>query len=314
QRSSQLFRLPADPKTPVVPRPLPSNSRTPRGVWVVAFVALLVGGWLLYRFFNPPLGPLPEQFVDRFGQKFLRMEEGTFAMGSPDGEVDRHADESITGPVTIRGSWYVMTTEVTHGTFMSVMGRSPSVHARAMNSKVASHMPVDSVTWDEAVEFCKRLTELEKQRRPGWGYRLPTEAEWEFTCRAGSIAPWSLADPAAPGIGAVHRPNPSTNPFQETPKPPDYPARVGQSMANNWGLHDCHGNIAEWCQDFYQRTYPAGARTNPTGPTNGDLRVVRGGSYQDPLSRCRSAARRGLSPDTRDAGIGFRVVYAKLSD
>ena len=172
-------------------------------------------------------------------------------------------------------------------------------------------MPVDSVTWDEAAEFCKKLGQLDPNRRPGWSYRLPTEAEWEFACRAGAATPFGCGGKLTPGTTAIFTPA-DTDPLSngDAPKPPSMPARVGQTEPNKFGLYDLHGNVWEWCGDWYQKGYPPGPRTDPKGPEAGDLRAVRGGAFNEPAARCRSAARKGLPPDKREMNVGFRVVFA----
>jgi eukaryotic-like serine/threonine-protein kinase len=252
--------------------------------------------------------------------KMVKLDGGTFRMGSPDNEPNRKADEGPVREVTIRGPLYVSETEVTNLHFRKAMGRS----AQPAASKFAAQtdfLPVESVTWDEAVEFCAKLTESEKNQpwfRKGWAYRLPTEAEWEYACRAGTDTPFAhgtgdrlLAGGERPQ--AVYRVFGMGDPYEEgdaNAKPPRFPGDARKTVPNKFGLYDTHGNVAEWCADFYRaEAYKDAGRDNPTGPADGDRRVVRGGSFRDPATNLRSAARNGLRPDTRDATVGFRVVY-----
>jgi len=209
---------------------------------------------------------------------------------------------------------------VTHGQYHKVVGESPpgsEVSRRAANP--AEH-PVEFVSYEDAAEFCQLLTDQEKGQshaRPGWAYRLPTEAEWEFCCRAGTTTPFSTGEILLNLKQARYTPTGGEKEVMleggstRGPGIDHIPGKVGHFDPNPWGLYDMHGNVAEWCHDWYRRGYPAdGARENPTGPPTGERRVVRGGSFRDPASACRSAARVGVSPHERRGTIGFRVVYA----
>jgi formylglycine-generating enzyme required for sulfatase activity len=151
-----------------------------------------------------------------------------------------------------------------------------------------SAVPVDSVTWEEANEFCRRLTA--KERRGGWEYRLPTEAEWEYACRAGTATLFWSGESLVLGEHAIFDAEqaPERRIERNTPHP------VGSTAANPFGLFDTHGNVWEWCAD----------------PADGGRRVARGGSWREPAEQCQSAARRLLNPTAREPDVGFRVVYA----
>jgi formylglycine-generating enzyme required for sulfatase activity len=154
-----------------------------------------------------------------------------------------------------------------------------------------SAVPVDSVTWEEANEFCRRLTA--KERRSGWEYRLPTEAEWEYACRAGTETPFWSGESLVLGEHAIFDGEQASGRRIErnTPHP------VGSTAANPFGLFDTHGNVWEWC----------------AGPMDGGRRVARGGSWREPAARCISSARRLLDPTSRESDVGFRVVYAPVN-
>jgi formylglycine-generating enzyme required for sulfatase activity len=275
--------------------------------------------------------------------KMVRLEGGTFHMGSPADEPGRPpvtaGEPDPEGPVhevTVSGPFLMAATEVTFAQYWKVMDNtSPkgSVSRARGANQLPSH-PVEGVTYDEAVDFCRRLTAKDRDQphaRPGWAYRLPTEAEWEYAARAGTTTPFGVGENGADRL--VYRPQQKlyaayftvtgSDPCEDAdPAPPlPIPAKAGQCPPNRWGLYDMHGNVAEWCQDWYRPGYPAdGPRTDPTGPAAGDRRVVRGGSFKDPASACRSAARKGVRPfavgddpaDPSTGTIGFRVVYAPV--
>jgi formylglycine-generating enzyme required for sulfatase activity len=156
----------------------------------------------------------------------------------------------------------------------------------------ALNVPVIQITWQDAVEFCNWLGEIEGKK-----YRLPTEAEWEFACRAGNLASTAWGD--------VSREHSRFAWFRENSS--GRPRQVGDLKANALGLYDMHGNVAEWCADWMS-TYPAEAETDPTGPSDGRERVVRGGAWDASRLGQRSAARAGVGPSTHNERIGFRVA------
>jgi formylglycine-generating enzyme required for sulfatase activity len=202
------------------------------------------------------------------------------------------------------------------------MGTSPAKHPKQQRNPGV--VPVDSVTWAEADEFCQRLTRSDASRRAGWAYRLPTEAEWEYACRSGTSTPfWSgekLLHPRhaifdleksledRPVLGELDPSRPPVGQFdRERPHP------VKSTEPNAYRLYDLHGNVWEWCADYYDRTaYQARSATDPRGPASGDWRVIRGGSWREPAKACRSAARRGHGPTLRAEDVGFRVVFARV--
>jgi len=203
---------------------------------------------------------------------------GKFMMGE---EEDQHE-------VTISKPFYVGVTEVTQAQYEAVMGTNPSDFKGATN-------PVETVSWNDATEFCKKLPEKTRQT-----VRLPTEAEWEYACRAGSKTGFSFGD-ADEGLGdyAWYGANGG-----RTTHP------VGQKKPNAWGLFDMHGNVWEWCADWYG-DYPKGAATDPQGPASGRFKFLRGGAWHSSPSHCRSASRDCDSPDYRYAiPSGFRVVVS----
>jgi formylglycine-generating enzyme required for sulfatase activity len=318
--SSQVFKLPPpDPSDRKPGRRRSSSRGLPIGLTLVALGALFAVaalGFTAYSLFRPSDPGPPEPFTNTVGMKMVRLEGGTFRMGSPDSEPGRRADEGPAHEVTIHGPLYVSATEVTNGQFLRVMGVNPA-KARTI-AKSPEHLPVENVTWDEANEFCRKLTEKERGQpwaRKGWAYRLPTEAEWEYACRAGTDTPTAFGERAVFGAQAVYRAT-GSDPLElggDPAKPLKFAQEVGKTEANKFGLHDMHGNVAEWCGDWYRsEAYKDAAKDDPTGPADGDKRVVRGGSFRDPASATRSAARGFARPNERDDSIGFRVVYAPV--
>ncbi len=335
--SSQVFKLPAQSNDtdPIRRR---ANAGFPYAMVGLTFGILLLAAIFAYAAYlalQPrPLPPI-EAFTNVAEMKMVKIEGGTFDMGSPANEPGRAEpkprqpdDESPVHKVAIRGPFLMSATEVTHNQYLKVVGTSPpqsSVVKRAAN---AGDHPVEFVSYEDAMEFCRKLTEKEKiepHARPGWVYRLPTEAEWEYCCRAGMDTAYAFGSKLSniPKLGGSIQPGGRYMPTSEEKEQDlegntnkealieDMPGRVLQFEPNAFGLYDMHGNVAEWCLDWYKRGYPsAEPRDNPPGPLTGERRVVRGGSYKDPASVCRSAARIGYSPSERRATIGFRIVYA----
>jgi len=228
---------------------------------------------------------------------------GTFRMGSPTNEVDREPlfPLGVEGPqtaVTISQGFWMGQYEVTQGEYLAVMGINPS------GFRGNPSLPVETVSWYNATNYCGKLT----QRERGAGriatnsvYRLPTEAEWEYACRAWTSTRYSHGDD--PDYSELTKYAWYDQDSQASTHP------VGQKLPNPWGLYDMHGNVAEWCQDRYG-AHPGGIAIDPQGPTTGSERVSRSGLWLRPASYCRSAFRRGIAPDFASDGLGFRVVLA----
>jgi formylglycine-generating enzyme required for sulfatase activity len=230
-----------------------------------------------------------KSFTNSLGMTFVLIPAGTFQMGSPPGEAGRFDDERR-HQVTISRPFYLQTTQVTQGQWERVMGHNPSFF-----KKCGKDCPVERVSWHDAQAFIARLNHMEKTDE----YTLPTEAEWEYACRAGSTTRFSFGDDAAKlGDYAWHGGNSGG-----TPRP------VGQKKPNAWGLYDMHGNVWEWCLDWYG-PYPDRPVTDPTGPDVGQFRVLRGGSwdfgYLD-LFRC-ARCNYSFRPTDRYDRRGFRVA------
>jgi formylglycine-generating enzyme required for sulfatase activity len=233
-------------------------------------------------------------FTNSLGMKFVLIPPGTFMMGSPPDEPKRKPDEKQ-HQVTISKPFYLQTTEVTQELWKAIMGHNPSVFKNC-----GTNCPVSMVSWNEAQEFLKRINEKEKTTK----YRLPTEAEWEYACRAGTNTVFNTGNCITTDQANYHGKHPlpgcPLGPNRETP------LAVGSLPPNAWGLYDMHGNLWEWCQDWYGN-YPDDHVTDPTGPVSGDGRVVRGGSWNHFAANMRSAYRGAEVPDGQHC-IGIRVV------
>ncbi len=218
------------------------------------------------------------------GMKFVLVPAGSFIMGTDKGQ----PDERPIHKVNISKPFYLGTTEVTQAQYEKVMGKNPSKHKGA-------DMPINRVSWLDAQAFCKKLSAMDE----AGSYRLPSEAEWEHACRAGSKTLYYWGD----GLNKEYGWFRETSGFKLHP--------VAKCKANAWGLYDMAGNAWEWCQDFYARNYAPGEQTDPTGPPEGPNRILRGGSFYSSVTSARSANRRHQEPEESDEGdITFRVVYA----
>ena len=235
---------------------------------------------------GPTSVELPES-TNSIGMEFKLIPAGTFIMGDASGEDDETPHE-----VTLTKPFKMGVHEVTQAQYEQVMGVNPS-HFKGANK------PVEMVSWEEAVEFCRRLSELPAEKAAGNVYRLPTEAEWECASRAGTNTKYSFGDDASDLEQYAWY---YDNSDRKTHS-------VGGKKPNAWGLCDMHGNVLEWCQDW-MGAYPSGNVTDPTGPVEGSSPVIRGGSWTDPAETCRSAIRFWSVPSDRYRDLGFRVCLS----
>ena len=225
---------------------------------------------------------------------------GKFTMGSPISELDRNFSE-VQHSVTISQGFYMKKYEVTQAEFFSVMGYQPSAFT-------GTNLPVENVSWLDATNYCYKLNEKERKsgRLPkGYKYTLPTEAQWEYACRAGTTNATSYGT----NLSATAANFDGNNPYNGAAIG-DFLGRttsVGTYKANAWGLFDMHGNVLEWCADWYG-SYPSTDVTDPMGPASGSERVLRGGSWFSYGRICRSAYRGSDSPSTKKNTTGFRTI------
>ncbi|CAN2049772.1 formylglycine-generating enzyme [Candidatus Magnetomoraceae bacterium gMMP-1] len=230
------------------------------------------------------------------GMEFVYIQPGTFMMGSPSDEPERDNDETQ-HKVTISRGFYMQTTEVTQGQWKKIMGSNPSGFKNC-----GDNCPVEQVSWNDTQEFIKKLN-----RRTGKTYRLPTEAEWEYACRAGTTTPFYFGETIS-----TDQANYDGNCIYGSGKKGIYRERtiaVGSFPPNSFGIYDMHGNIYEWCQDIYSSdAYSKHQRYDPIYADSGSNRVIRGGSWYSDPRNVRCADRRYNSPGHRNYGLGFRLV------
>ncbi len=246
------------------------------------------------------------------GVKLCWCPPGSFRMGSPRSERERRPDETQVDVTLSKGFW-MGKYEVTQGQWQRVVGDFPAKQPAGEGPD----FPVVEVNYAEAEGFCRKLTELghrSGELPAGWDFRLPTEAQWEYACRAGTTTATSFGDRLS-----SKQANFKGKPYNGAEEGPSLKraSRVGSYPANPWGLHDMHGNVCEWCRDWYHRTLPGG--TDPDlsgarGTPNRDgtfSRSRRGGAWSDEGWPQRSAFRQRYEPDRRADHIGFRVVAVR---
>ena len=247
------------------------------------------------------LAQSPKEITNSIGMKLVLIPKGAFMMGSPESEV-RIAD-ATQHEVTISKDYYLGLYEVTQAQYEKMMGKNPSrfqgdnLRGDSLRRDSTNH-PVEQVSWGDAVDFCKKLSDLTEEKKAGRVYRLPTEAEWEYACRAGSKSAYSFGE-SSKSLGDYAW-------FDQNSNRQTHP--VGEKKANAWGLYDMHGNVWEWCSDWYGQ-YPKGAVSDPVGTRESSNRVFRGGSWYDHFEYCRSARRLGYFPSGRD-DFGLRVALS----
>jgi formylglycine-generating enzyme required for sulfatase activity len=244
----------------------------------------------------------PKAFTNSLGMEFVLIPPGSFAMGSqikPEeaakkfgGDIGWYKNEHPAHPVKISKPFYLQKTEVTQGQWKSVMGQNPSFH-----SDCGDDCPVENVSWDEVQIFLEKLNNLEGLEGAG-RYRLPTEAEWEYACRAGTSTEFSFGD----DVGQLYN-------YAWFIENSDQINPVGTKKPNPWGIYDMHGNVWEWVEDNLHRNYNGAPDDGRAwvGHPQAD-RVVRGGGWNYDARNCRSAARHYFAPDFNGSNYGFRIA------
>jgi formylglycine-generating enzyme required for sulfatase activity len=254
------------------------------------------------------LGEGGRDFTNSAGMKLVRIPKAKFMMGAPDGDNTAGANEKPRHEVELRRDFFMGACEVTQKQWKAVMGNNPSYFCKEGGGRGqvqgldTDDFPVENVNWDDAQAFCKKLNARAEEVGQGRVYRLPTEAEWEYCCRGGKDVkePFTLKKPVDsldPKLANIRGSN-----LNRT-------CKVGSYPPNPFGLYDMHGNILEWCHDWYGvNTFKEKDRKDPMGPTSGSYKLLKGGAYlYDPAS-CRTGYRNYTGPQQRANFFGFRVV------
>jgi formylglycine-generating enzyme required for sulfatase activity len=232
-------------------------------------------------------------------ERMIWIAPGAVVLGSPLNERGRNSDEDPRTHVTISRGYWIGKYEVTQGEYLAVMGDNPSTFQGDTNR------PVEKVSWHDANDYCVRLTEIAREKGTlpsGYVYRLPTEAEWEYACRGGTTSRFSFGeDPEERALRDFAW-------FAGNSGWTTHP--VGQLKPNPWGLYDMHGNVLEWCAGIWSQSYPGGQVPGYNGPSEGWLRVARGGSWLYGGPFARSANRDDYGAGNRCSDLGFRIVLA----
>lgn len=284
-----------------------------------------------------------DTLTNSVGMKLVFLTPGPVTVGSPKTEYLRNDDEPLQ-PLMLSRTAYLGVHEVTQAQYAKIMGKNPSYYcatgdgADAVAGKDTANFPVEQVSWNDATAFCQKLSALPEEQKAKRAYRLPTEAEWEAACRAGTSTVFHTGDRLSPKQANIR----GDRPYLNSPEGESLgrTTAVGSYPANAFGLFDMHGNVAEWCSDYYTpkrfmsfAIYSQGGTQDafngymeminkmneeqrkalvsvedPTGPDTGETRVFRGGAFAGDVAFCRSACRRDKDPDYTYRGIGFRVI------
>ena len=268
---------------------------------------------------------VPVEWENSIGMKFVLIPPGEFMMGSTEEEVaqlteegkrdnapgwsmERLPGEAPQHRVRVTRPFWLGVTEVTQAQYQRIMGSNPS------KFQGEGQRPVERVSWNDCVDFCRRLSELPEEKAAKRHYGLPTEAQWEYACRAGNLGRrWFSAQPKPLPKAIEAKLLCQCAWFKANAGGKTHP--VGQLRANPWGLHDVYGNVWEWCQDWYDSGYYAKSPINdPPGPEAGSNRVLRGGGWCFAPGACRSAARAGAAPGYHQADAGLRVAASVVRE
>jgi formylglycine-generating enzyme required for sulfatase activity len=284
-----LLELPAEPVAPPAPRLLVSPFSAAEALSSQQSLSSSLGREV--------------ELTNGIGMKFRLIPPGTFLMGSP-GDEERRSSSEHQHEVTLTRSFYMGVYPVTQGEWTRVMGSNPS-RFKSVSGQNTSRFPVESVSWKDAQKFLGKLSA--SHGMSGVRYRLPTEAEWEYACRGGTTSPFSFGNVLNGDKANCDGNSPygtsSTGPFLGRT------SVVGSYEANGFGLYDMHGNVWEWCEDWWGGDYYSSSPSeDPAGPSSGSSRVLRGGSWRDGARSCRSAVRVRYVPAGRRDIYGFRLL------
>ncbi len=301
------------------------------GAVLVVCVVVCIGGFVVIPQMFESAKPLDPEYTTTVGKiQLKRIDAGSFDMGSPDAERGHQPDESPVRTVTMSKPFYIGSLEVTRQQYMDVMGKAPAISPPRLDDKYLPRTPA-TVSWDDANEFLKKLNTRETNKRGGWEFRLPTEAEWEYCARCGKGGPFGGKVTLRQYRDGIFKLDADDTYGESIPEITtaytfdDKPCPVGAAdpkkdfdhpyrrEANEWGLYDMAGNVWELCRDRYDN-YPSGPATDPTGPTTGSQRVARGGAFNESATRCRASSRRIVEPGKASLSVGFRVVYGPKLD
>jgi len=278
-------------------------------------------------FIYPTMAQVPHEVINSIGMKFVKIPKGTFTMGAPETELGFGRDETQ-HEVTISKDFYLGVFEVTQSEYSKLMEKNPSQnrYRGRFYSVDTDELPVEQVSWEDAVEFCSRLSESPEEKKESRLYRLPTEAEWEYACRAGTQTPFHFGATLSPEVanynGNYTYGNGQKGKYRETTIPVK-----SLKAPNAWGLHHMHGNVWEWCMDDWHGSYNSAPTDGSAWIDNdnhshsgnheqylkavlnsGDLnKLLRGGSWFNHPKDCRSANRNDYSRDGQDNDLGFRL-------
>lgn len=262
---------------------------------------------------KPAATATPQTVVNSIGMRLVLIPAGEFQMGASESEVGSRVDERPVHRVRITRPFLLDSHEVTQEEYQKVMGINPSNFcstgdgARKVKGIDTRQFPVEQVSWTDAVAFCEKLSALPEEQKAGRVYRLPTESEWQYACRAGTTTPFHYGT----ALGAADANINGNFPYGGAPRSKmlGRTAKVGSYKPNAFGLYDMHGNVSEMTGDWYARFYFAESpMDDPPGAEKGGDRVVLGGGWGTDAARCRSAFRRSNAPSGKASYFGFRVA------
>jgi len=249
-----------------------------------------------------------KDFTNGIGMKLVRIPKGTFMMGATNDEQNAQPNEKPRHKVELTRDFFMGVHEVTQKQYEKVMGKNPSHFskngggANVVNNLNTDDFPVDNVSWHDTQEFIKKLNALPEEKSRRRVYRLPTEAEWEYCCRTGADVKEMFISKKPVATLDPKQANYQGSGLNRT-------CKVGSYDANPFGLYDMHGNILEWCQDWFgETTYSDKDRKDPKGPKTGTYKIIRGGAWVYDQSACRAAYRNYTNPEQRGNFFGFRVA------